>query len=138
MSDMTNAKTPSPSANAMLTNMFVVIGPRASGLRPIACSALEAIMPTAMPGPRTPMEMAIEALKSWLVPSMGCEVIGEELGYFDVLSDLVVNARITGPAVHDARVAAICLHNGVRALWTADRDFSRFGALKTHNPVAVA
>ena len=41
-------------------------------------------------------------------------------------------------AVHDARVAAICLHNGVRALWTADRDFSRFGALKTHNPVAVA
>ena len=88
--------------------------------------------------PPTPMEMAIEALKSWLVPSMGCEVIGEELGYFDVLSDLVVNARITGPAVHDARVAAICLHNGVRALWTADRDFSRFGALKTHNPVAVA
>ena len=37
--------------------------------------------------------------------------------------------------IHDARIAAICLHNGVTELWTADRDFSRFKPLKTVNPL---
>ena len=32
------------------------------------------------------------------------------------------------------RIAAICLSNGVSELWTADRDFSRFPALRTRNP----
>jgi predicted nucleic acid-binding protein len=42
--------------------------------------------------------------------------------------------RISGPQVHDARVAAICQDHGVRELWTADRDFGRFPALKVRNP----
>jgi hypothetical protein len=42
---------------------------------------------------------------------------------------------ITGPAVHDARVAALCLAHGVRELWTADRDFSRFPRLRAVNPL---
>ena len=37
--------------------------------------------------------------------------------------------------VHDARVAALCLESGVEELWTADRDFSRFPALRTQNPL---
>ena len=44
--------------------------------------------------------------------------------------------RITGPKVHDARIAAICLQHGVTELWSADRDFSRFPALKVVNPLA--
>jgi hypothetical protein len=43
--------------------------------------------------------------------------------------------NITGPRVHDARIAAICLQHGVRELWTADRDFSRFPELKAVNPL---
>jgi predicted nucleic acid-binding protein len=35
-------------------------------------------------------------------------------------------------------VAAICLHNGISMLWTADRDFSRFPELKTSNPLIAA
>jgi predicted nucleic acid-binding protein len=38
--------------------------------------------------------------------------------------------------VHDARVAALCRHHGVRELWTADRDFSRFQGLSIRNPLA--
>jgi hypothetical protein len=38
--------------------------------------------------------------------------------------------------VHDARVAGLCLAHGVRELWTADRDFSRFPRLATSNPLA--
>ena len=37
--------------------------------------------------------------------------------------------------VHDARIAALCLHHGVQELWSADRDFSRFSALAVHNPL---
>lgn len=41
-----------------------------------------------------------------------------------------------GPAVHDARVAALCLAYGVRELWTADRAFGRFPALRVRDPLA--
>lgn len=42
---------------------------------------------------------------------------------------------IRGAKVHDARVAAVCVHNGVRELWSVDRDFSRFPELTTRNPL---
>ena len=50
--------------------------------------------------------------------------------------DDIEAGRIAGPRVHDARVAALCLAHGVRELWTADRDFSRFPGLATSNPLA--
>jgi predicted nucleic acid-binding protein len=52
------------------------------------------------------------------------------------LARLLTERKITGPAVHDARIAALCLANGVRELWSADRDFSRFPDLRTANPLA--
>ena len=42
----------------------------------------------------------------------------------------------TNVLVYDARVAALCLHHGVRELWSADRDFSRFPGLRVSNPLA--
>jgi hypothetical protein len=60
----------------------------------------------------------------------------ESPGYWETLRTLVEEGGIAGPRIHDARIAAVCLTNGVRELWTADRDFSRFPALKVHNPCA--
>ena len=51
------------------------------------------------------------------------------------LEPLTLGARVQGAAVHDARIAAICLAHGVAELWSADRDFARFPALKVRNPV---
>jgi uncharacterized protein len=51
------------------------------------------------------------------------------------LLSLANTGDITGGQYHDARIAAICIENGVREFWTADRDFSRFPALKTRNPL---
>ena len=51
------------------------------------------------------------------------------------LEPLTLDARVQGAAVHDARIAAICLSHGVAELWSADRDFARFPALKVRNPV---
>ena len=84
--------------------------------------------------PPTPLSLALEAMQVWL-DSRGCEMIGEGTGYYDELKILVIKGKITGPMVHDARIAALCIHHGVRELWTADRDFSRFATLKTRNPM---
>ena len=45
--------------------------------------------------------------------------------------------RHAGSRVHDARVAALCLSHSVRELWTADRDFSLFPALRVRNPLVA-
>jgi uncharacterized protein len=46
-----------------------------------------------------------------------------------------IAARLKGPRIHDARIAALCLHHGVRELWSANRDFSAFPELKVRNPL---
>ena len=43
--------------------------------------------------------------------------------------------KLQGGQFHDARIAALCIENGVTVLWSADRDFGRFKALKTVNPL---
>jgi hypothetical protein len=48
---------------------------------------------------------------------------------------LITDANIAGPRVHDARIAALCMYHRVAELWTAGRDFSRFPAVSTRNPL---
>ena len=62
-------------------------------------------------------------------------MIGEDASYWPRLRALVSAGKIAGPKVHDARIAAICLQNGVDELWTIDRDFSRFPSLRLRNPL---
>jgi toxin-antitoxin system PIN domain toxin len=84
--------------------------------------------------PPTPLAVALEAMEVWLA-SPSCEMLGEGLGYFSTLKTLITRGKIAGGMVHDARIAALCIHHGIRELWTADRDFSRFPNLKTVNPL---
>jgi uncharacterized protein len=51
------------------------------------------------------------------------------------LKELVLTSLVTGGAIHDARIAAICIENHVSQLWTADRDFSRFPGINVYNPL---
>jgi predicted nucleic acid-binding protein len=62
-------------------------------------------------------------------------VLSESEGYWRHLHAALEAGRIAGPQVHDARIAALCLHHGVEELWSADRDFSRFSALAVRNPL---
>lgn len=72
-----------------------------------------------------------------LLESPVLRLLGEGPGYWKVLSGLILGGKITGARVHDARIAAICLEHRVRFLWTADRDFTRFPALKCRNPLTA-
>jgi hypothetical protein len=44
-------------------------------------------------------------------------------------------ADCDGGAVHDARIAAICIAHGIEELWTSDRDFARFPDLRIRDPL---
>ena len=70
-----------------------------------------------------------------LFDSPQLHLLAESPDYFEKLRVLALAARVSGPRIHDARIAALCLHHGVRELWTADRDFSMFPKLKTRNPL---
>jgi toxin-antitoxin system PIN domain toxin len=84
--------------------------------------------------PPTPLETALASIRVWL-ETRSCETLSEGPGYFEILTALATKAKLAGPMVHDARIAALCLYHGVSELWTADRDFSRFPELKTRNPL---
>jgi uncharacterized protein len=82
----------------------------------------------------TPLPAAVDQLDAWFeAPSV--VTLAEDADYWSVLRTLVGQARVTGPRIHDARVAALCLSHAVRELWTADRDFSMFPSLRVRNPL---
>jgi toxin-antitoxin system PIN domain toxin len=85
--------------------------------------------------PPTPTEAALDQVEAWL-ESPSLVLLAEGPEHWSALRAQIEAGRITGPRVHDARVAALCLAHGVRELWTADRDFSRFPSLATSNPLA--
>lgn len=84
--------------------------------------------------PASTVSEAIAQIELWLA-SPSVVLLAEGTRHWTVLRDLVERARLQGPKIHDARVAALCLAHGVRELWTADRDFSRFPDLRVRNPL---
>jgi toxin-antitoxin system PIN domain toxin len=84
--------------------------------------------------PPTPMSIALKAIRSWRA-SPTLRFLGEGPGYFEYLEEIAVTSKCEGAMIHDARIAALCATHGVRQLWSADRDFSRFPKLKIINPL---
>jgi predicted nucleic acid-binding protein len=84
--------------------------------------------------PPSTLAEAVNQIDVWL-SSPSIIMLGETDHHWPHLKQTLLASRVIGAKVHDARVAAICLQHGVRELWTADRDFSRFPQLKTVNPL---
>lgn len=77
---------------------------------------------------------AVQQVKYWM-ESPTLRVLGATATTWAHLRGLVLEGKVAGGMVHDAQVAAICMSNGVRELWSADRDFSRFAGLRVRNPL---
>lgn len=77
---------------------------------------------------------ALDQVAAWM-ESPSLTLLGEGPGYADHLAEVLHTFRAGGARVHDARIASLCLYHGVRELWSADRDFSRFPGLKVRNPL---
>lgn len=84
--------------------------------------------------PPSTVARAVAQVDAWLA-SPTATLLAEGEGHWPTLRDTLSTSAMKGPQVHDARIATICLQHGVRELWTADRDFSRISALRTHNPL---
>ena len=89
--------------------------------------------PRAYPVP-TPVDVAINQIEIWL-ESPTLHLLSETPEHWPYLRQLIAKAKVQGPMVHDARIAALCLAHGVHELWSADRDFSRFPGLRVRNPL---
>ncbi len=84
--------------------------------------------------PPTPLARALDQVEAWL-GSPSLVLLAEDELYWQRLRPLLEAARVAGPQVHDARIAAVCAAHGVRELWSADRDFGRFRELAVVNPL---
>lgn len=84
--------------------------------------------------PASTTAQAIDQVNAWL-ESPSCQVLHSTTEHWPVLRQLAANAALMGGQIYDARIAAICIENGVTELWTADRDFARFPALRFRNPL---
>lgn len=84
--------------------------------------------------PPSTNEQATEQVEAWM-ESPALVLLEEPYDHWSILRRLLATGKVSGPLVHDARVAAICIGHGVRELLTADRDFSRFSSLVTRNPL---
>lgn len=86
--------------------------------------------------PPTPLTTALDQVAAWL-ESPSLVLLTESDSHWEQLSAMLQTGRISGPLVHDARIAALCRQHGITELWTADRDFGRFPDIKARNPLVA-
>lgn len=84
--------------------------------------------------PPTPPADALIQIGNWL-QSPSLVLVHEGDGFWETLQELLSKSKVQGGAVHDARIAALCVRHGIKKLLSADRDFTRFRDLRTENPL---
>lgn len=81
----------------------------------------------------TPRALAFEQIEA-LLAQPGARLLMPTDRHLASLRQLADSGKTLGAQFHDARVAAICLENGVTKLWSADRDFSAYPHLISQSP----
>lgn len=84
--------------------------------------------------PPSTRPQATAQVSAWL-GSPSLVLLVEGVDHWRQLMEILDTGQVKGPMVHDARIAAICIENGVSEFLTWDRDFTRFPALRTRNPL---
>jgi uncharacterized protein len=84
--------------------------------------------------PASTLVQVDKQLQQWFA-SPSLQLLGITTDHWRTLHEVLARSGATGGAVHDARIAAICIENGVKELWSADRDFAKFKGLKSSNPL---
>lgn len=79
------------------------------------------------------LAQAMREVSAWCA-SPSVVLLSEVESSLALLSKLLLQSKVTGGAVHDARIVALCLAHGVGTLVTADRDFSRFPGVRSETP----
>lgn len=67
--------------------------------------------------------------------SSSCRFLGDDGVVWSHTLEFARRGMIQGAGWYEARIAGVCLAHGVRELWSADRDYSRFPTLRVRNPL---
>jgi predicted nucleic acid-binding protein len=84
----------------------------------------------------TPPSTLTEALGfvDSLLASHQLHLLAESAGYFEKLRAIAIAAKLKGPRIHDARIAALCLHHGVHELLSAGDWLDALGPILLSRP----
>jgi toxin-antitoxin system PIN domain toxin len=64
------------------------------------------------------------------------QAIGEDDRFWNRFSEVADDIAPTGNLVPDAHLVALMLANGVRTIWTRDRDYRKFRGIRVRDPFA--
>ena len=64
------------------------------------------------------------------------QTAGEREQFWPAYGRVAAEADARGNIVSDAHVVALMAENGVRTIWTRDRDYRRFSGIVVHDPFA--
>jgi toxin-antitoxin system PIN domain toxin len=87
--------------------------------------------------PPSTVDQATDQINYWM-ESPTLVTMGEPANAWRSLCNVLLDSKVTGAMVYDARIAALCIAHGIRELWTADRDYGRFPGIRTRNPLVGA
>lgn len=90
--------------------------------------------PSIFAAPLTPQEALSNIVALLELPQV--RVVTEQDGFIDAYTHVTDPMTVRGNLVADAHVAAILFQNGVRTLYSTDRDFRKFESLEVRNPFA--
>jgi len=65
------------------------------------------------------------------------QAIGEDDTFWHRFAEVADDVAPTGNLVPDAHLVALMLENGVRTIWTRDRDYRKFTGIRVHDPFAA-
>lgn len=65
------------------------------------------------------------------------QVVGEDESFWRRFAEVADDVAPTGNLVTDAHLVALMLANGVRTIWTRDRDYRKFAGIRAHDPFAA-
>lgn len=62
------------------------------------------------------------------------QAVGEDESFWHRFMEVADEVSPTGNLVPDAHLVALMLANGVRTIWTRDRDYRKFSGIRVHDP----
>ena len=82
------------------------------------------------------LSTAISIVDEWLAqPNFSIMPVGDQ--HWKILAKLLPESQARGPLAMDAHLAALAIEHGA-ALYSNDRDFTRFPGLRLINPLATS
>ena len=90
--------------------------------------------PNIFGAPLTPEEALTNVNALLALPQT--RVLSEQDGFIDAYLHVTASTIVRGNLVPDAHVAAILFQNGVRTLYSNDRDFRKFESIDVRDPFA--